>query len=186
MLMTLDSRLPQVDPDLHSSFEDLAARYKHHVFRLAVSILGPGFEPEAEDVTQDVFLRVHRELSSFRGESKFSTWLYRIAWNRAFDIKQRSRYRLPHLADTALAALSDPSAGPHDVLHHKARLAALHESIAELPELYQTVLRLHYWFGAGIAEISELVGAPEGTVKSYLHRARQRLAEALKEKGFDA
>jgi len=174
---------PREETGQDLSFEELVRCYKDSVFRLAVSILGPGFTAEAEEVTQDVFLRVHRERGSFRGESKFSTWLYRIAWNRAFDVKQRARYRLPHLDETAIASRADTSAGPLEQLNRKERLAAIHQAIVDLPEVYQTVIRLHYWLGTGVAEIGELIGAPEGTVKSYLYRARRLLKQSLPERG---
>src|SRR5256712_11805287 len=97
-------------------FAQLAAKYQDRVFRLAVSILGPGFEPEAEEVAQEVFVLVYRHLSSFRLESRFGTWLYRIAYNRAIDTRRTARLRRPHVDDEALAPLpavcegSDPPA----------------------------------------------------------------------------
>ena len=79
-------------------------RYREPVFRLAVSVLGQAFAPEAEDVAQDVMLRVHHALGSFRGESTLGSWIYRIAFNRALNVKARARYRTPHVSDQALAA----------------------------------------------------------------------------------
>jgi len=62
----------------------------------------------------------------------------------------------------------------------------VHECIAELPEVYQSALRLHYWLGASMSDIASMLDAPENTVKSYLHRARQLLHAMLAERGFDA
>jgi RNA polymerase sigma-70 factor (ECF subfamily) len=155
------------------------------VFRLAASILGPGFSAEAEEVAQEVFLRVHFALVSFRGEAQFSSWLYRIAFNQAVNLKARIRYRVPHLSEGTLANVASPSESPISRLHETQRDRALEACIAELPEVYQSALRLHYWMDTGISEIAKLIGVPENTVKSYLHRARRLLHEMLKQKGFD-
>jgi RNA polymerase sigma-70 factor (ECF subfamily) len=155
------------------------------VFRLAVSILGPGFAGEAEEVAQEVFLRVHHALASFRGEAQFSSWIYRIAFNHAVNLKGRVRYRAPHLTELALTEAASPLAGPLDQLHAAQRAEALAECITELPEVYQAALRLHYWLDTSVAEIAPLIGVPENTVKSYLHRARRLLHEMLKQRGYE-
>ena len=77
------------------AFAELVRRYRQPVFRLVASILGHGFEAEAEEVTQEVFVRVHGALASFRGDAKFGSWLYRIAFNQALNLKARVRYRSP-------------------------------------------------------------------------------------------
>jgi RNA polymerase sigma-70 factor (ECF subfamily) len=155
------------------------------VFRLAVSVLGQAFAPEAEDVAQDVMLRVHQALHSFRGESRFGSWVYRIAFNRALNVKERVRYRAPHVSEQALAATASQDRGPHDQLDDERRRQAVLACVAELPEVYQSALRLHYWLGASVSEIAEMLDAPENTVKSYLHRARRLLHAQLAERGFD-
>ena len=82
------------------------------MFRLAVSILGQEFAPEAEDVAQDVMLRVHHSLRSFRGDAKFGSWIYRIAFNQALNVKARVRYRAPHVSDQVLATTPSLDRGP--------------------------------------------------------------------------
>ena len=156
------------------------------MFRLAVSILGQEFAPEAEDVAQDVMIRMHRALGSFRGDAKFGTWIYRIAFNHALNVKARVRYRAPHVSDEALATTPSSDRSPEDQLQEERRKRAVHECIAELPEVYQSALRLHYWLGTSMSDIGAMLDAPENTVKSYLHRARQLLHAMLEERGFDA
>lgn len=156
------------------------------MFRLAVSILGQEFAPEAEDVAQDVMVRVHHSLRSFRGEAKFGSWIYRITFNHTLNVKARTRYRAPHVSDDALAAVPSPDRGPHDRLQDEQRTQAVLACIAELPDVYQSALRLHYWLGASVSEIAVMLDANENTVKSYLHRARQLLHAMLTERGFDA
>ena len=126
-----------------AAFAELVRRYRGPVFRLAVSILGQPFAPEGEDVAQDVMLRVHHSLRSFRGEAKFGSWIYRIAFNQALDVKARVRYRTPHVSDQALATTPSPDRGPHDQLQDERRRRAVLACVGELPDVYQSALRLH-------------------------------------------
>jgi len=169
-----------------SAFAELVRRYRGPVFRLAVSILGQEFAPEAEDVAQDVMLRVHHSLHSFRGEARFGSWIYRIAFNQALNVKARVRYRAPHLSDQALATTPSADRGPYDQMQDAQRRRAVLACVGELPEVYQSALRLHYWLGASVSEIAVMLDAPENSVKSYLHRARRLLHAMLAERGFDA
>ncbi len=171
--------------DDQRAFAELVRRYREPVFRLAVSILGPGFRADAEEVAQEVFLCVHHAIGSFRAEARFGTWLYRIAFNHAVNLKARVRYRAPHVSETALAATASPLLNPYDRLASERRNQALTECMNELPEVYQAALRLHYWLGQSIAEIAPLLDVPENTVKSYLYRARRLLHAMLKERGFE-
>jgi RNA polymerase sigma-70 factor (ECF subfamily) len=168
------------------AFAELVRRYRGPVFRLAVSILGQQFAPEAEDVAQDVMVRVHHSLHSFRGEAKFGSWIYRITFNQALNVKARARYRAPHVSDQALAATPSGDQDPHDQLRDQRRRRAVLACVGELPEVYQSALRLHYWLGASVGDIAAMLDAPENTVKSYLHRARRLLHAMLAERGFDA
>jgi RNA polymerase sigma-70 factor (ECF subfamily) len=165
------------------AFAELVRRYRDPVFRLAASILGPSFVPEAEEVVQDVFVRVHHAIASFRGEAQFGSWIYRIAFNQAINRKSRLRYRVPHVSEETLRG--HPSGGDALAsLQAAQRDRAVADCIAELPEIYQAALRLHYWLETPVAESAELLGIPENTLKSYLHRARKLLHAMLKERGF--
>jgi RNA polymerase sigma-70 factor (ECF subfamily) len=128
---------------------------------------------------------VHHSLRSFRGEARFGSWIYRITLNQALNVKARARYRTPHLSELALAATPSQDRGPHDRLHDERRRAAVLACVGELPEVYQSALRLHYWLGASVSEIAVMLDAPENTVKSYLHRSRRLLRAMLAERGFD-
>ena len=166
------------------AFAELVRRHQKQVFRLAVSILGQGFVAEAEDVAQDVMVRAYHALASFRGDSSFSSWLYRIGFNQALNVKARMRYRAPHVTDEALAMLPSGERAADEEVLAAQRSRAVIACTSELPEVYQSALRLHYWLGASMAEIAELLDTPENTVKSYLHRARQLLRVMLAERGF--
>ena len=166
------------------AFTELVRRHSALVFRLAVSILGREFIPEAEDVAQEVFLKVHHTIQSFRGEAEFSSWLYRITFNQAVNMKARVRFRNPHADETALHRAMTPGPGPHQQTETAQRDQALAECIRTLPEIYQSALRLYYWLDTGVGEMAVLLGVPDNTAKSYLHRARQLLHAMLKERGY--
>ena len=166
------------------AFAELFHRHSGPVFRLALSILGQGFAAEAEDVAQEVFVKVHHALASFRGEAEFGSWIYRITFNQAVNLKARARYRRPHLDDTVLSQAVSAEPGPHSLLETARRDQSLLECIQTLPEVYQSALRLYYWMGASVAAVGTLLDVPENTAKSYLHRARQLLDGMLKEKGY--
>ena len=147
------------EPGDDAAFGELVRRYRGPVFRLAVSILGQEFAPEAEDVAQDVMLRAHDSLRSFRGEARFGSWIYRIAFNQALNVKARVRYRAPHVSDQALATTPSQDRGPYDRLQHGRRQRAVLAGVGELPEVYQAALRLHYWLGASMSEIAVMLDA---------------------------
>jgi RNA polymerase sigma-70 factor (ECF subfamily) len=166
------------------AFAELVRRHSALVFRLALSILGREFIPEAEDVAQEVFLKVHHALELFRGEAEFGSWIYRITFNQAVNLKARVRFRKPHTDETVLYRTVTPEPGPHRQAELAQRDQALAECIRTLPDVYQSALRLYYWLGAGVAEVALLLAVPENTAKSYLHRARQLLHGMLTERGY--
>ena len=99
--------------------------------------------------------------------------------------RRRMRYRAPHLTEEALASRTSAEPGPHEQLDASRRQRALNDCISQLPEIYQSALRLHYWIGTSVVDIAELLLVPENTVKSYMHRARLLLSVMLRERGFE-
>lgn len=167
-------------------FAALVERHQTQIFRLIASILGPGHQSEAEEVTQDVFLKVYKKIESFRGDSKFSSWLYRIAYNQAISHRSQARFRLPHLSDEVLEMkpTEEVEKDPLQLTIDAHTKTAVQRGLSELPKLYLSVLRLRYWMGMTIPEISSLLDTPEGTIKSYLHRARAKLSKQLIKRGI--
>ena len=104
------------------------------VFRLVLSILGQAFSGDAEEVAQEVFIRAHRGLASFRGDAQFGSWIYRIAFNQAVNLKERIRYRVPHVSDQTLANTASATGDPHRELEKARRNQAVLECIYELPK----------------------------------------------------
>jgi len=158
-------------------FEALVERHQRNVFRIAVAVLGPASELRAEDVTQEVFLQVYRRLHAFENRSRFATWLYRIAYNRAIDELRTQRAR-PE-AVLALEPIGQ-GAAPNDPFRNDA----LWDCISQLPDCQRTSLHLHYWLGHTTAEIADMLGVQSGTAKMWLFRARNLLAQCLARKGI--
>ena len=169
-----------------AAFGELVHRYKDRVFRLVVSILGQQFAADAEDVAQDVFVRVHHGLKTWRGDAAFGTWVYRITFNHALNVKARMRYRAPHVSADVLESRQSEDPPADQQLDALRRHTLVQTCMHELPEVYQSALRLHYWLGASMSEIAILLEAPENTVKSYLHRARKLLLAMLQQRGINA
>ena len=159
-------------------FEEILRAHQERVFRVALSVLGAGKRAEAEDVTQEVFLRLYRALPGFRGESLLSTWLYRVAFHAAIDVRRQPRLRRSHVSfEEGTLPPAEPSWRP--AARDPLETARLEHEIERLPDVERSIVRLHYWMGYTVAEIGGLLALPQGTVKSHLHRARRRLARML-------
>ena len=169
-----------------SWFNALVERHRGPVFRLVLSILGPGREGEAEELAQDIFVKVYAKLDGFRGEAKFSSWLFRIAYNQALDHRSRLSFKATHQSEEVLAMTpSDkPEANPFQLTVDAESRATLKQCMEALPDLYRSVLHLHYWMGMTVAEVGSTLSIPDGTVKSYLHRARAKLHSLLTKRGI--
>lgn len=174
----MEGVLEEPDPQLLGSaragdrgaFESLVRAYQADVWRLSLHLTND--RALADDVTQDTFVRVYRFLPRFRGDSKFSTWLFAIARNCALDELRRIKRRQV-LADRAkvehdLQPVAQPTSG-----------VEVREAIAALPlELREAVVLIDM-LGESYRDASRVLRLPEGTVKSRVHRARRTLAEML-------
>lgn len=169
----LVDRLRRGDP---RAFEALVIAHQHRVFGIALRMLGS--RAEAEDVAQEVFLRVHRGIDDFRGEAKLSTWLYaitsRLCLNRLAS-SERRRERAGEAALERLASGDDPA----DSAERSELGAALERAIAELPDDRRLVVVLRDVEGLAYEEIAAALDLPLNTVRSRLHRARMDLKEKL-------
>jgi len=162
-----------------SAFEALVVAYQHRVFSVAYRMLGS--RAEAEDVAQEVFLRVYRGIAEFRGEAKLSTWLYaitsRVCLNRLASGERRMA-RAREAEDT-LSGLPSAESDAAGRLERRETEAALHRAIAELAEDRRIVVVLRDLEGLSYEDIADTLGVTLGTVRSRLHRARLELKERL-------
>lgn len=167
-------------PDLELS--SVFRRYRGPIQRYARSLVRD--PAEAEEITQETFLRAHRKLASLEDPSRLSPWLYRIATNLAYDRLRRSARQPP------LDSLSEPEAAAEPaapeprldrVMERREMSSCVREYIDRLPDSYRAVILLHDLQGLTNPEIARLLGISLATAKIRLHRARGRLREALGE-----
>jgi RNA polymerase sigma-70 factor (ECF subfamily) len=157
------------------AFDMLFARHQDYVYNIVYGILGR--HDEARDVTQEVFLQVHRSIRSFRRGSRFATWLYRIAVNRAVDAgRRRTRMRWLPLHET-LADKPDEAPGPEDAAIRTTEVEAVQRVLNEVPLQHRDVLVLRYYQGLSVEEIAEVLGVSATAAKVRLHRARRHFKE---------
>jgi RNA polymerase sigma-70 factor (ECF subfamily) len=162
-----------------SAFRELFVQHRGDVLRIVHRMLGP--TPEVEDVVQEVFLHVYRSLPSFRGESRFSTWLYRLAVNVS-RMHLRARRSRPRFADVEVpeAPRDDaPHETPEVALERNERVRTLYRLLDALSEKKREVLVLHDFEGVPAKEIAEICGVPVHTVRTRLFYARKELYSAM-------
>jgi len=168
--------------DLHA-FEKIVERHRDVVFRVAVRIVGPR---DAEDVSQDAFLRAFHRLGSFRGEGSFRAWLLQITHHAAVNSLARRR----DVADTdAVEASEEPDVHatrmPAERLEERERRERLELKLTGLSPAHRAVLVLRDLEGFSYDEIAGITEVPLGTVKGRLHRARGELIELLRTNTYD-
>ena len=160
------------------AFSQLVARTQTGVFNLAYSILHN--REEAEDLTQEVCLRVWRALPQFRGDSKFSTWLYRITTNLCLNRRRQLRAYLRVVDDNAvIERMAAQEPGPVDIALVTDQRKRVWTAVDCLPDKYRLVITLFYQEQLSYKEIARILSLPLGTVKSHLSRARKALARIL-------
>jgi RNA polymerase sigma-70 factor (ECF subfamily) len=175
------------------AFEELVVRHQDRAYSLALHMC-LGDTLEAQDLTQEAFLRAYRNIRNFRGDSAFYTWLFRIVVNTCLDGRRRrlrweSLFPLwrpraeQHDETDELEAHPDPAPGsdPLAMLSSKELSTELRKALEALPPRQRMALQLKVIHGMSLKEIAELMEAAEGTVKSHLFRATHRLQQALKD-----
>jgi RNA polymerase sigma-70 factor (ECF subfamily) len=158
------------------AFEELVERHQRFAFNVAYRVLGE--RREAEDITQEAFLRAWRALPGFRGEARFTTWLYRIVRNLCLNRLPSLRREL-RTGDNLEQLLVDKGTSPPASLQAREKLAFLHAQLPSLPRKYRLVLTMRYLEEMSYREIAAQLDLPMGTVKTHIHRARRLLTERL-------
>jgi RNA polymerase sigma-70 factor (ECF subfamily) len=155
------------------AFQELVDRYKDLVFALIARTVQD--RSRAEDLAQDVFLRIHRGLPYFRGEARLSTWIYRIVANVCLQDRGRApgAVSLDDDRTQAMPAVADRQFGDFE-LHDR-----LEKAISRLPANYRLLIAAHYLQGVQYEDLAEALQLPLGTVKTQLYRAKQQLRRML-------
>ncbi len=170
-----------------SAFERLMLDNQNKVYSLALRMAGD--RAEAEDLTQEAFLKAWQGLRSFQGDSAFSTWLYRLTATVCIDYLRRKKRRLEVETAESLedappwAEPADPAQDPHRQLERSELKRAVARGLTALPDHHRQALVLRELCGLSYQEISEKLGLDLGTVKSRIARARLALRKLLREDG---
>ena len=166
-----------------AAFEQLVERHREIVFRVAARIVGPD---DAEDISQDTFLRAFHRLDQYRGTASFRTWLLQITQNTALNALAWARRR-PTDADREPPDVADrdPIRQPAVELERRERQQRLEFKLTTLRPEYRSLLVLRDLEGLSYDEISEVLEMPLGSVKGRLHRARGELIELLRTNTYD-
>ncbi len=171
-----------------AAFEELVDRYEDKIFRLAFRFVRN--ETEAKEIVQDTFLLVWRKLDTFKGDSQFGSWLYRVATNTAL-MRLRAQRRHPEISTEELPVdyLDNygqlPAAGenwakrPDDELQSDELRRRIQKAVDELPDIYRTVFLIRDVEGLSTEETAEVLEISIPTVKTRLHRARLALRDAI-------
>ncbi len=169
------------------AFAELVYLFQDPVFNFCYRMLGES--GEAEDASQETFLRVHKNLHRYDTARSFKTWLLSIASNHCIDRLRKRRMQYVSLDDEPTAAAlalrsSDPS--PEQVALKVELSDAIQELLQQLDEHYRLAVIYRYWYAYSYAEIAREMGTTESAIKSRLHRARKRLAELLDSPNHDS
>lgn len=173
----------------HRAFHELMGIYRERIYQTCWSLTRNS--EDASDVMQDVFLRVYAALGSFKGKSKFGTWLHRITLNTALDfLRKEARHKSKRVynEDENDLQLQDQfrSEAPkqRDSVFYSELQSVINVAIEQLPRRQKEVFVLRYYQSLDIKEIAEVTKCAEGSVKRHLHRAQLRLREIMREKGW--
>jgi RNA polymerase sigma-70 factor (ECF subfamily) len=167
-----------------AAFKELVDAWQNMVYNTAIGLLQN--EADAEDVAQEVFVQVFQSISSFKGESKLSTWIYRITVSKAMDHIRRSRRKKRFaLVKSLFTGQEELSVNPPDfhhpgvILDNKERAAVLFRALAQLPDSQRIAFTLSKVEGLSHQEIGEIMATTVSAVESLLHRAKANLKKTL-------
>ncbi|MGO8671599.1 MAG: sigma-70 family RNA polymerase sigma factor [Capsulimonadaceae bacterium] len=170
-----------------AAFDEVVGRYKNKVYSYILRMVGS--TSDAEDLTQEVFIRMYTSLGSFRSQASLNTWLFRIAGNLCIDHYRRGKknqniaYSLDDPIDqdesSQVREVPDTTYDPQRVFEQGEMSAQIEKSLTKLPEKLRSVVILHDIEGLQYDEIAQVVGCPLGTVKSRLFNARVQLRDLL-------
>jgi RNA polymerase sigma-70 factor, ECF subfamily len=176
-----------------TQFKSLVRRYQNRVYNAAFRILGS--KDEAEEVTQDTFLRVHQGLDRFREQASFSSWIFRITHNLCVDLvraKQRktglkvvsfdpqsTQSEEEGFDSNSVSQIADPMLSPAQLADAVEQQEVIQKFLMELPESQRTAIVLHDIEGFQYQEIAEILGTSVGTVRSRIYYGRMKLRDLL-------
>ena len=164
-----------------SAFEELFRRYEQKIFNLVYRYIGP--YPETEELTQDVFVKVYKSAQTFKGKSKFSTWIYRIAVNTCLNYKKKKRLVMESLDKSGNQLVKElvapDSTTPEEQFTRARKMAIIQQALDSLLPNQKIAFILSKYDGFSYAEIGEIMNVSISSVESLLFRAKQQLKKEL-------
>lgn len=170
-----------------AAFKEIVDKWQNMVYNTVLGIVQNA--EDAEDITQEVFVKVFQSINQFKGESKLSTWIYRIAITKSLDHEKskKRKKRFGYVKSLSPGSEDETAIDPPDFNHpgvtldKKEQAAVLFKAINELPENQRVAFTLHKTEGLSYAEISEIMEVSVSAVESLMHRARANLRKILEE-----
>ena len=159
-------------------YEYFLQKYSAQVFNLIIQIAGN--REDAEELTQDVFLKAYQKLHTFRGKSSFSTWLYAIAYHAAISYTRQRNYDVCVCDERQMSALSDTVVDEALDDDSEERIRLLQAAVARLEPADRLVITLFYREEKSLQEVARIVGTTPGTLKVRLHRIRKKICLLMK------
>jgi RNA polymerase sigma-70 factor (ECF subfamily) len=177
--MEQEQLITQLKNGDNKAFNELINQYRVSVINLCYGFVRN--QEDAEDIAQEVFIEIFRSISNFRGDSKLSTWIYRIAVSRALNKVRKNKF---NQLFTSLDILFDyrktiNTNSPHQILQSKENASLLQHSINKLPENQKIAFVLHHYDDHSYQQISEIMGCSLSSVESLIHRAKTNLNKKL-------
>ena len=178
--------IQQLHLGVESAFAHLVETYQHLVYNTVLSIIQS--REDAEDVAQEVFIQVYQSIKQFKGESKLSTWMYRIAITKSLDWQRKKTRKKRFAIVERLFGSNDESTGydppefnhPGVVIENKEKATILFKAMMNLPENQKIAFTLNKVEGLSYFEVAEVMQVTEASVEALLHRAKQNLRKELK------
>ncbi len=165
------------------AFKEIIEKYQKLVMHIVFRLLRGS--SDREDICQEVFIKVYQNLQYFRGDSKFSTWIGKITYNTCLNyLKKRKKNYLNKSLNENLqnSRYYGDTSLPYDYIESQDLWKKLQQEMDKIPERYRTILTLYHMDNLGYREIGDIMDLPEGTVKNYLFRARQKLKMLITKK----
>ena len=163
-----------------AAFAALVEKHQQMVFTIAVKILRN--REQAEEIAQDAFVKAYAGLSSFKGEAKFSTWLYRIVYNAAISAGRRRRPEFAAIDESLTEQYTTDEIHPHvEAMSEEEKMELIEKLMQQLPEEDNLLLTLYYKNEKSVAEVAEITGYSQANVKIKLFRLRRRLYEEMQQ-----
>ncbi len=169
------------------AFEELVKKYDEKIMRLLLNMLND--EDDARDTYQEIFLKVYQSIGNYRFQSKFYTWLYRIAVNTSINYRKKRTVNSSDSLDeilsddkgTLLEVIQDDNQTPEQFVLNIELTEKINQSIEKLSPRQRAVFILRHYHGHKLSEIAEILNCSEGTVKNYMFRSLQKMRDNLRE-----